>query len=313
MSVLSNLKIAHKIYGLVLVAILAVVGIATTDQYQMSKIFNSANYATINTVPSFISIYEVQGRFLKIRILARDHALNTDDMKMVALDRQIQEEREIIAKEINRYEDKLLSDADDLKLLNASRSALKDYNLGLDQMLSLSRQNKNVEARGQLEKIVTPATAVEHALQEHIDFNKRLAESGSAEALATKSAATWIAALLSVLIVASLGVIGWGIANAALARPIGLVADSLQQLAQGRMDVAVGGGRASRRDRRYGPCRSRIQEFCGETQYPELAQVHYLGNFRSFATGRGSPQLGPSRCVKTFAGCRCRSCRFLFS
>ncbi|MEI7613822.1 MAG: MCP four helix bundle domain-containing protein [Betaproteobacteria bacterium] len=246
MNALSDLKISQKLYALILVAMMALAGLAGMTQYQLGKVYDAANYATINTVPSFISIFEVQSRFLMIRIDSRDHALNTDDLKMVALDTAIQGEREAITKEMSYYEDKLISDPEDRRLLGVTRTALKDYYIGLDKMLSLSRLNKNAEAREQAEKNAENVAKVTHALQAHIDYNKKLAEAGSAEAFEIKNIASWTAALVTTIMLFVLVIFGWIIGKKALAIPIGIVVDNLKQLAEGRLDVTISG--TQRRD-----------------------------------------------------------------
>jgi len=246
MNSLSNLKISRKLYVMILIAMVALVGLAGINLYQIDKVYDQANYASINTVPSFNKIYESHIHFLKIRVLARDHTLNTDNLKMAALDRQIQEDRDEITKKLNYYEDKLISDPEDLRLLKVSQAALKDYYIGLEQMLVLSRQNKNVEAREVAEKNLDKAAKVEEAFQNHIEYNRKLAVKGSNEALTAKDRAFWINCLVTTLMVVLLGIAAWVIANLGLARPISVVVENLKQLSEGRMDVTVSG--AERRD-----------------------------------------------------------------
>jgi len=246
MNSLSNMNISKKLYVIILASMVAVVGLAGINLYQIGKVYDRANYATINTVPSFNAIYEAHIHFLKIRILARDHTLNTDNLKMGALDRQIQGEREEITKKLNYYEEKLISDPEDLRLLKATQSALKDYYIGLEQILVLSRQNKKTEARDAADKILDNVAKVEESFQNHIEFNEKLAIKGSADALAAKESAFWLNCLVSTLMMVLVGIAAWVIANLGLARPIGVVVENLKQLSEGRMDVTVSG--VERRD-----------------------------------------------------------------
>ncbi|MBF0562881.1 MAG: GAF domain-containing protein [Alphaproteobacteria bacterium] len=239
---LSNVRIAGKLYGLILIAMVGMVGIASMSQYQIGKVFDLANYATINTVPSFITLYDVQNRFLRIRIDSRDHVMNTDDIKMSVLDGEIKEEREGIARGLNYYEEKLVSDPEDLKLLGVVRSAFREYYIGLlDPVLLLSRQNKNVDARDILEKNRSLVDKVEQALKGHIEYNNKLAQSGSAEAMAAKNMAFWVSIGMTVLMLMFISLFGWILASRQLARPIGVVVETLKQLADGSLNVTVDG------------------------------------------------------------------------
>ncbi len=246
MNILVDAKISRKLYTIILAALVALVGLAGINLYQIDKVYDRANYASINTVPSFNTIYEARNHFLNVRILARDHTLNTDNQKMGALDRHIQEQREELTKKLNYYEDKLISNPEDLRLLKVTQAALKDYYIGLEQILAFSRQNKNVEARDETEKILGTVAKVQEAFQNHIEFNRMLAVQSSADALTAKNRAFWINCLVTSLMIVLLCIGGWVIANVGLVRPVGVVAENLKQLAAGRMDVTVSG--TERRD-----------------------------------------------------------------
>jgi PAS domain S-box-containing protein len=246
MNILADSKISRKLYTIILTALVALVGLAGMNLYQIDKVYDRANYASINTVPSFNTIYEARIHFLNVRILGRDHTMNTDPQKMAALERHIQEQREELTKKLNLYEDKLISDPEDLRLLKVTQAALKDYYIGLEQILAFSRQNKNIEARDELEKILSKVAKVEEAFQNHIEYNRKLAVQGSDDALTAKNRAYWINGLVTTLMIVLLCIGGWMIANLGLVRPVGVVVENLKQLAAGRMDVTVAG--VGRRD-----------------------------------------------------------------
>jgi len=246
MNALANLKISGKLYALILLAILGMISIAGMGQYQIRKVFDRANYASVNTVPSFNALNDVRVNFQKMRIATLFHVLNTDDTRIVALDREIQGQRETIARILNYYDEKLISDPDDKRLLDEVSGAIKDFYSGQDVTLMLSRQKKDAEAQANSEKIAPLALKVDAVLQRHLDFNTKLAAEGSADASAAQSTAFWTTLFMTALVILLLGVFGWVIANRQLATPIGSVVDNLKQLAGGSLDVTISG--VERRD-----------------------------------------------------------------
>lgn len=238
---LSNLKIASKLYALIFISIVAIVGIAAFGQYEMGKVFEVANYASINTVPSFKTIYETRNAFREIQILSRDHILSQDDAERATLDSAINNERDRIQKLLDYYEKELVSDDEDKRLLYAVRAALSNYLRAVDARLALSRLNKDGDAVSSIKQARSEVAAVEDAITKHVDYNEKLARETSAHALAEKSAALWNTIAFTILTFAVLSFVGWTIANRELARPIGRVVDNLKALADGSLDVTIVG------------------------------------------------------------------------
>ena len=241
MKILSNLKIAGKLYLLIVLAMLGMLTIAGVGQYQLGKVFDSANYASINTVPSFNTLNDARVAFNRIRTYALYHVLATSDTKMVEMDRQIQERREVIDKAITYYRDKLISDEEDRRLLDKSAAAVKEYYLSLDVAMMLSRKNAKAEATEALEKAAPKVDKVAEVFDQIIDYNEKLAKESSVAAQTLRDRASLLAWVLVVLTLALLGTLGWLIANRELAQPIGDMVDNLKQLANGSMAVDITG------------------------------------------------------------------------
>ncbi len=246
MKTLSNIKISGKLYALILLAIMGMVSIAATSQHQMGRVFDLANYATINTVPSFNALNTVRVSFQKLRIATLFHVLGGDDARLVVLEREIQEQREAISKMLALYQDKLISEPEDQRHLDEVSAAIKTFYEGQDLTLLLSRQKMEAQAQANSEKIAPLATKVDQALQSHLDFDTKLAAQGSADALGALGMSLWITVSVTGLMTLLLGLFGWVIANRELSRPIGSVVDNLKLLAAGGLDVTISG--VSRRD-----------------------------------------------------------------
>jgi two-component system, sensor histidine kinase and response regulator len=242
MNALSNVKVAGKLYALILIMGLAIIGIASLNWGQIGKVYDAANVATVKTVPSFKTIYEIQDAFRLLQISSRDHLSASDPATMAALDKTILEQRETIKQKLDYYErNGLAVDGEDMRLLNADRAALNEYLPQLDARLALSRQNKKDEARGMIASAEPSVIALDQALQNHIAYNGKLAVEGSANARAEKAAALQTTIFIGSVSLVLISLVGWLIAKREFSRPIGRVTDSLVQLASGSLDVKIAG------------------------------------------------------------------------
>jgi len=238
---LSDIKIAKKLYAMIFIAILGMVVIAGLCQYQMERVYHSGNYTTINTVPSILAMSDALTTFYSIRVDVRDHIVESDQAKMAAYDKTIQGKAAKIEQTLKLYEDTLISNEEDRRLLVEDRALLKEYLASLDPILALSRQIRNAEAFALLKKAANIANKFDEALQRHMEFNKNLAVEVAADTLRTKNLATWVSILFTLLTLAVTGIMGWIIANKELVRPIGEVVDNLLQLSNGTRDIEISG------------------------------------------------------------------------
>lgn len=246
MTALSNIKIAGKLYALVFLVIAGMIGAVGIDQYQTGKVVSSANFASDSMAPSFNTLHEVRGNFQELRIAALYHVLSTDEARMVALNREIQDRREAIAKHLAHYQDKLILNAEDKRRLDEVSAAIKDFYQEQESTLNLSRQGKSAEAKANAERIAPLAIRVQEALQRHLDFKTGLATEGNADVLATRKYALWTTASFTALMIFLLGIFSWVIVNRELAGPIGSIVDSLKLLAGGCLEATITG--TTRRD-----------------------------------------------------------------
>jgi two-component system sensor histidine kinase/response regulator len=243
---LSNIKIAGKLYLVILIAAVGIAGMAWISAHNMEKVYVAANYANVNTVPSILALDDALTGFYSLRIAVRDHVMNTDLAKIAAIDRSIQIDIEKIDKALANYLATLISDAEDRRLTEVDRSLFKQYTTAIDGALGLSRQNKNDQAHAALVSATPAAEQFLEALQQHMEFNKKLGAQGAAEALAVKISAVRMSIFAVLIILATIGIVSWLIANMALARPIGEMVCNLLQLSQGKLEVVITG--TERRD-----------------------------------------------------------------
>lgn len=238
---MKNITVAQRLYGMIFIAILGLSGLSAMGQYQMEKVYASASYGNVNTVPSLQVLGAALDNFQTIRLTAYRHILNTDDAKMVELDELIRQKSSALDDALSDYVN-LLSNDEDKRLLKADRDFVNEYLAVLDQVLMLSRQNKNEEARDILQRSESIAAKAEKSFQEHFALNESLGNEGAAVAVATSTSARNFSLLLSFIVVVFIGLIGvWIIRN--LSRQLGgepnYAAEIANRIANGDLTVQV--------------------------------------------------------------------------
>jgi methyl-accepting chemotaxis protein len=221
------MTIIKKMSLLVLSALFGIALLAGVSMYQMSKVYDAANYANVNTVPSLVVLNKALASFNLIRVRTYRHILNTDASKLPDIERGINEARGGVDKALKEYE-ALLADEQDKKLLASDKSAYADYLNGLEQLLALSRSGKNEQAKELLQTQVKAAQGLNAAFEEHIDYNIGLGKKSADEAVATKSSASLIGILLATLTLLAIAGLGY------------LITRNLMRQLGGEPDVAAG-------------------------------------------------------------------------
>ncbi|MDK4201626.1 methyl-accepting chemotaxis protein [Pseudomonas sp. HR1] len=201
------MTVIKKMLLLVLSALLGILVLAGTGQYEIDQVFQAANYGNDNTVPSLKALGEVNDSRSDYVVGIYRHVLSTSSEAMTAAEQDLATAKERIGQSLAKYET-LVSDDRDRGLLAADRAAFTAlFNLG-DQVIALSRQNRNDDAQALMRSRTDVMLAINKALDEHVGYNESLAQQGVQVAQKTKVEATWLAlsiALATLLAVALLG------------------------------------------------------------------------------------------------------------
>jgi methyl-accepting chemotaxis protein len=184
-----NLKIGQKLLMVALLALLALGGLGGFFINQMRTVYDAANYGNVNSVPSLQVLFHILrgGKNYYISILR--HIQNTEEAKMAAIEQLLQDAKEMTTKGLSDY-DKLVSDDTDKQMLATERESFTNLVRVAEEIIPLSRANKNEEARSILrEKGFPLQDKLAKSLDEHMNYNMKMAQAGSKNAEDDYSAA----------------------------------------------------------------------------------------------------------------------------
>ena len=239
-----NLTIKQKMIFLAVSALLGISVLTGLAQYQMNKVYESANYAAVNTVPTIVLLDHLRKNYLRTRLDITKHVLYTDDKKMAEIEETMKGNRDAVMDDIKKYETNgcmgvsCISDDKDKELLNAIRTQWEAYGIQLDAILMESRAGHNEKARDMIDKATVMGDKVGADINEHFDYNIKLGQKASADAAAIKSSALVLSLIISAATFALVGIISFTVTRY-LVKSINEAVDASNRLAEGDLTVKI--------------------------------------------------------------------------
>jgi methyl-accepting chemotaxis protein len=214
------MKIAHRLILMISTALLALVLVAGVNLYQSNQVYEAADYANENTVPSLVAINKAVVWLGRLRVRIDRHAITDELAAKTDQLAKIKESRESLEQAVKEYEP-FISDAEDKRLWDQDRALLAEYLTAADQVLVSSASG---DRKGTFSLLVDSAPLAQRltgAFDDHIRYNVKLGQEGAANALAAKHMGTVIGfAVLgtSVVVLALLGLATLAAVSRQLAR-----------------------------------------------------------------------------------------------
>ena len=219
------MTIAKRLYALILAVIVGLAALAGFNIYEMDRVYTAANYATVNTVPSLLTLNEAFVPFTQMRTSVWQHMASKDAARRDALEAAIRQARAAVDKALDKYEKENLSDEQDKALLATDRAVLLRYDGVRDKVLALSKAGQLDAARDLLMANQPVIKQLVDALEAHLRYNESLASKGAADGAATIGNARWISSGLALAVTALVAGMGLLLARriaASLASAIGV-------------------------------------------------------------------------------------------
>lgn len=235
------MTVTKKMIFLVLSAAFGIILLAILGLTQMNRVYNSANYGNVNTVPSILTLDQAFSPMASMRTLLWQHIANSDEKIMVSIEERITTSRKKIDEALKAYEG-LLSDDKDKGLLAADRAALNDFDQLREKVYILSRANKMEEARDLVMANQTIMARLWDAFEEHRQHNSELGKKASDDAAATEASARWVAIATGLATLIAVSLIGFFITRSLMKQLGGepaYAADIIKAMSEGDMTVRV--------------------------------------------------------------------------
>nr|WP_320131499.1 methyl-accepting chemotaxis protein [uncultured Holophaga sp.] len=195
----NSMSVKKKMILLSGAAVIGLLFVVVFSQIMTVKLFEAANYANVNTVPSLVIQGNLRDAVSNLRLQVNRHILNTDDKKMGDIEVLIKKHREEGRKALAEYE-KALSDDKDKNLWEQERRAWEDYDTSIEPVLNLSRANKNEQARDLQTTNIPIALKLVDLVNQEFAYNTELAQKGAVEAQTQKSRMLWLTIIISLAV-----------------------------------------------------------------------------------------------------------------
>ena len=219
------MTIAKRLYALILSVVLGLAALTGLGIYEMDRVYTAANYATVNSVPSLLTLNQAFVPFTQMRTAVWQHMASKDAAQRDALEAGIRAARAAVGKALDKYEQENLSDEQDKALLATDRAVLLRYDAMREKVLALSKAGELDAARDLLMQNQPIIKELVDALAAHHRYNENLANKGAADGAAAIASARWISlglALAVTALVAGMGLLlAWRI-GASLAGAVGV-------------------------------------------------------------------------------------------
>ena len=199
------MTIAQRLLALIATALACLLLLAGVSYLQTDKVFNTANYANENTVPSLEAINGTIIAFLQIRTRVMYHIVTLDAKQKIDTEKSLEKELQELDTSIASYE-RLLSDDEDRRFLEAQKATLSEYKTTIDAILAESRNYETEKALKEMEKGRAIGDKLTKLFLDHIKYNDELGKKAASDANDAKGTSSMIAGgvLLFALVVLSL-------------------------------------------------------------------------------------------------------------
>ncbi|GAB2181952.1 methyl-accepting chemotaxis protein [Denitratisoma sp. agr-D3] len=238
------MSVAKSLFLLILCAALGVLSVAGLGIFQTNRVYDSANYANVNTVPSLVALDSAVKSLAVLRVELWKAMALTDLSKMGEIEQRAGAARQKMEDALKKYEKEYITDDKDKALLAADRAALADYDEIRNQIFTLVKEKHADQAR---EFALGGATGVKiskitAAIEAHMDYNIELGNKAAEEAVTTKKSAMWISILISLGTLGVVVILGMVITRNLL-RQLGgepaYVTDIVKAVADGDLTVRI--------------------------------------------------------------------------
>ena len=195
---------------LILASVISLLFLSGLNMVQTDRVYEKANFGNVNVVPSILLLEKAGTEFGRMRIRTYRHVVNTDPKIKAEVEKTLEDAEAKVQKALSEY-DKFTVDQEDKKLLEEEKQAFQGYIESDKKIIEASKQNNHDEALKSLSNAAPIAEKMNKALEEHMSYNKKLGDTTTSEAAATKKMTLWLSIGISLAATALIAFIGLAI------------------------------------------------------------------------------------------------------
>jgi methyl-accepting chemotaxis protein len=240
-----TLTITGRITALVCAALLGIALLTGGAWLQMNRIFDAANFANVNTIPSLDDLGSADQRVNDLGLELWETIDRPDGSSRQALETSIATDLASVQGALSKYEKDDMDEPQEMyvkdkALLDADRAALADYIALKDQVLALCRTAAEPAARQLLSAHREVLSRMADRLNRHEQFNIEYAQRAAGEAAQRKASAELLFVVIALLSILALGFLSL-LTVRAVVRPLRHAVATADRIASGdltgRIDV----------------------------------------------------------------------------
>ena len=198
------MSISKQLMTMLAIAILGIGAVFTISINKMELVYEKTNTCNVNSLPSVLVMADIQKNMYRIRLAVMQHLSTDDKSAMKAIEGHYSEYRANLEKDLKLYET-LLSDAKDKELYEKEKGYFTEYTAIVEKLFIFSMNNQKAEIDTLMKNTGAIPQNMTKTIDEHMEYNKHLAEVDAKSAITEKSSASTMMIGLSLLV--AIGVI----------------------------------------------------------------------------------------------------------
>ena len=198
------MTIAQRLTALITASTACLLLLSGISYFQMNKVYQAANFANTNTVPSLHLLNDAVTHFLQIRIQTLAHVVTNKPNVKIETEKTITELIAQLDKNLKNYEAHL-TDEQDKRLLDAEKTSIEQYKNAVDSILAASRDYRTEDAMHEVAQGSVIGKKLTDSFMKHIEHKEELSKREAQVAAQAKQSANLISiAVLAIALALSL-------------------------------------------------------------------------------------------------------------
>jgi signal transduction histidine kinase/DNA-binding response OmpR family regulator/HPt (histidine-containing phosphotransfer) domain-containing protein/HAMP domain-containing protein len=234
------MSIAKRLVVLLALPLLALAGLGVFSRVQLTTIETRSRFVATLQVPSLAALGHISRAFAELRVHLRNHVLATSEAERTKVMSAFDANEAELARLLDDYERRLVSDDRDRRLLSEYRALCRDWLIRAKEVMALSTAGHSVEASALLRdaKTLDMGERLNRAAADWIGLNEDLANSASrtvVESITASRSRILAVNAVAILLTALLGFLTFR----RIVNPIQALDASVKRIAAGEYDKAV--------------------------------------------------------------------------